>query len=83
MTKSITILPVGTKFNYNGLEYEVTSRDQYPFIEAKCLTEPNDYEGHNILFWNFEKVEVADDTKVYVQTFVSDRHGFHMEETLS
>lgn len=83
MTKSITILPVGTKFTYNGLEYEVADRGQYPLIEAKCLTEPNDYEGYNVLFWNFEKVEVADDTKTYTQNFVSDRHGFHMEETLS
>lgn len=83
MTKSITILPVGTKFNYKGLEYEVTSRSEYPFITVKCLTEPNDYEGHEILFWNFEKVEVPEDTKTYKQTFVEvSKNYFAMKEEL-
>ena len=83
MTKSITILPVGTEFNYKGLTYKVTDRSKYPFILAKCLTEPNDYEGHEVMFWNFEKVEVQDDTKTYKQTFVEvSKNYFAMKEEL-
>ena len=64
MTASITLLPEGTRFSYKGLDYEVTSREEYPFILAKCLTEPNDYQSHEIMFWNFEKVEVAEGTTI-------------------
>lgn len=41
---------------YRGEDFEVTDTDGYPFIEAKCLTVPNRYEGHNVLFANFETV---------------------------
>ena len=83
MKKSITILPVGTKFVHDGLEYQVTSREEYPFIMAKCLTEPNDYEGHEVMFWNYDQVEVPDDTRTYKQTFVEvGKNYFAMKEEL-
>lgn len=81
----ITDIPVGTKFFYTGKdgernEYEVVSREEYPFVEAKCLSKE---EKYNMLFWNFDNVEVADDTRTYKRTFVdTGRHGFVMKEEL-
>lgn len=62
MKANITNLPVGTRFLYDGMDYEVTGRGDYPFILAKCHTQPNDYNGLDIMFANFEQVEVPDDT---------------------
>lgn len=70
MKADITTLPVGTRFLYNTLDYEVVDRSDYPFIECKCHTEPNDYEGLNVVFTNFEKVEVPDGTRLYKRVSV-------------
>ena len=83
MIVSITDVPVGTKFKYKDMDWEVVDRDEYPLIEAKCLTQPNDYGGLNVVFWDFEKVEVADGTKVYKQSFVEvGPHYFVRDEQL-
>lgn len=55
MIVNITRLPVGTWFKYKEVDYKVISRDEYPFILCKT---------HDILFTNFEKVEVKDNTKL-------------------
>ena len=79
-TVCITDIPVGTKFTYKDNEWEVVDREEYPFIEAKCLTEKHE---HNMLFWDFDKVEVADDTRTYKHTFVNNGHNhFVMKEEL-
>lgn len=73
MKRNVSDLPVGTKFTFDGMEYEVVDRDEYPFVECKCLTEPNDYEGHNVLFGGSSKtcvVDVAPGTKCYRYEFV-------------
>lgn len=82
----ITDIPVGTRFNYTGRdgetkEWEVVSREEYPFIEAKCISEKHD---HNTLFWDFEKVEVADETRTYKRSFVAGngKKNFVMKEEL-
>lgn len=62
MKADITTLPVGTKFQYKNEQFVVEDRGEYPFIVAKCLTEPNAYEGLGLMFTNFEQVEVADGT---------------------
>lgn len=54
--RCIVNLDKGVRFTYRGEDFEVTDTDGYPFIEAKCLTVPNRYEGHNVLFANFETV---------------------------
>lgn len=83
MNVCITDVPEGTRFKWNGKDYVVTDRDGYPLIEAKCLTEPNDYEGLGVVFWNFEKVEVEDGTKVFKQSFVEvGKHHFVRHEEL-
>lgn len=65
MKANVSDLPVGTKFTYKGLVYEITNREDWPFVEAKCLTEPNDYEGLGVLFGgSAEIVEVAEDTQI-------------------
>lgn len=81
----ITDIPVGTKFFYTDREgkkneWVVVFRDEYPFIEAKCLSEKHE---HNTLFWDFEKVEVEDDTRTYKRSFVeASKHHFVMKEEL-
>jgi len=82
MKASITEVPVGTHFLYKQQSWIVISRDEYPFIEAKCETEPNDYEGRNVLFCNFERVEVPDNTKLWKAKFVQYGNDFCMEEEL-
>lgn len=62
MKADITRLPEGTHFLYDKKSWVVVSRDEYPFIEAKCETEPNEYAGLNVLFANFERVVVPDTT---------------------
>ena len=78
MKAIITDIPVGTKFSHNGKEYEVTNRDEYPFIEAKCLTQPNDFEGHNVVFCDFESVEVEDGIKLWKSKIVQAGQGFYV-----
>lgn len=63
MKADITTLPVGTKFQYNNEQFEVEDRGEYPFILAKCLTEPNEYEGLSLMFSNFEQVDVEEGTQ--------------------
>ena len=67
----ITNVPVGTHFFYKEEEYVVKERDEYPFILTKCTSNPDKYDGLDLMFANFEKVEVADDTKVYIDSFVN------------
>lgn len=82
-TVCITDIPIGTKFTYDGEEFEVFDRDEYPFIEGKCISNPEKYDGHNLLFGNFEKVEVADETSIYKHTFVEkSKNYFVMKEEL-
>ena len=80
MKACITTLPEGTRFLYKTMDYVVVDRSEYPFIECKCMTEPNDYEGHNVLFTNFEKVEVPDGTKTYKSTFVEARKNYFVRK---
>ena len=80
MKACITTLPVGTHFLYKQMSWVVVARDEYPFIEAKCETEPNDYEGHNVLFCNFEQVEVPDNTKLWVSKFVQRGKNYYVRE---
>lgn len=82
MKACVTTLPVGTHFLYDGYSWVVASRDCYPFIEAKCETEPNEYEGLNVLFTNFQKVEVPDNTKLWIPKFVLKGDTYVMEEVL-
>lgn len=79
----ITVVPEGTHFFYDGEEFVVENRNGYPFIETKCISNPAKYDGYGLAFGNFEKVEVADDTKVYRQFFVEARKNhFEMREEL-
>lgn len=79
----ITVVPEGTHFYYDGEEFVVENRSGYPFIETKCISNPAKYDGYGLAFCNFEKVEVADDTKVYRQFFVEARKNyFVMREEL-
>lgn len=64
MLTSITSLRKGTKFQYESKEWIVTD-DSYPFVSARCLTTPNNYEGLEVLFTNFEKVEVDNDVDLF------------------
>lgn len=83
MKACITDLPVGTRFLYKTLDFEVVDRKEYPFIECKCHTEPNDYEGLNVLFTNFEKVEVPDGTRLYKREMVQlGKNYYGFKETL-
>lgn len=72
----ITVVPEGTHFFYDGEEFVVDNRDGYPFIETTCLSNPEKYDGLGLAFWNFDIVEVADDTKVYRQFFVEVRKNY-------
>ena len=81
MKACITDLQVGQHFLYKQMSWVVVDRSEYPFIEAKCETEPNDYE-YNVLFGNFEKVEVPDSAKLYKQSFVMKGDTFYRVETL-
>lgn len=79
----ITVVPVGTHFFYEGEEFVVDNRDGYPFIETTCLSNPEKYDGLGLAFCNFEHVEVADDAKVYRQSFVdTGKNHFVMKEEL-
>lgn len=65
MKVNVSRLPVSTKFQYKGEEFIVKEREDFPFVVCKCLTEPNDYEGLDVLFGGAaEQVEVPDDTKI-------------------
>ena len=64
MKADITTLPIGTKFKYNGELFEVEDRSEYPFIQTRCITEPNEYDGLGVMFTNFEKVDVPDGTNI-------------------
>lgn len=81
----ITDIPVGTRFIYTDREgktneWEVTSREEYPFIEAKCVSEKHDL---NTLFWDFDMVDVSDDARVYKRSFVeAGKNYFVMKEEL-
>lgn len=80
---SITLVPEGTHFFYDGEEFVVDNRSGYPFIETTCISNPAKYDGYGLAFCNFEKVEVADDAMVYRQFFVETRrHYFEMREEL-
>lgn len=57
---SVTSLAEGAKFLYKGHKYEVTSRDEYPFIEAECEVALDESGIRKCLFWNFEKVELLE-----------------------
>lgn len=64
MKANVSNLTVNTVFTYEGLTYKVINR--YPFIEAKCLTKPNEV---NTLFCRHadEVVEVAEGTQILKQ----------------
>lgn len=82
MKITVNLLAVGERFTYNGKEFVVTSREDYPFAYARCLTEPNEYEGHEVCF-DYDMVEAADNAKHYKQEFVEARkHHFVLKETL-
>lgn len=66
MKTDITRLPEGTRFSYKGEDFIVESREEYPFISAKCTMRPNKYEN-GLLFTNFEVVECPDDTELIQQ----------------
>lgn len=83
MKACITEIPVGTHFLYKQMSWVVVSRDEYPFIEVKCETEPNDYEGINVLFGNFERVEVPDNTPLWKAKLVqAGKNHYCMTEEL-
>lgn len=82
MKACITEIPVGTHFIYKQMSWVLVSRDEHPFIEARCEIEPNDYEGRNVLFGNFEKVEVPDNTPLWKSKFVQRGNNFYMTEEL-
>ena len=82
MKACITEIPVGVHFLYKQMSWVLVSREEYPFIEAQCETEPNDYEGRNVLFGNFEKVEVPDNTPLWKARFVQRGRNFYMTEEL-
>ena len=67
MKTNVSNLSVSTVFTYEGLTYKVINR--YPFIEAKCIKEPNDYKGLNVLFCRHadEIVEVTEGTQILKQ----------------
>ena len=82
MKITANLLAVGERFTHKGEEFIVTSREDYPFAYARCLTEPNDYEGHEVCF-DYVTVDAADNAKHYKQEFVEVRKGhFVMKETL-
>lgn len=82
MKANITTLQVGQHFIYKNQSFVVVDRSEYPFIEAKCTTEPNDYEGLNVLFCNFERVEIPDTAKTWKSKFVQRGDTFFLAETL-
>ena len=82
MKTDITTVPEGTHFLYKEKSWILISRDEYPFIEAKCETEPNEYEGMNVIFGNFEKVEVPDGTKLWEPYFEQKGNTFYRKERL-
>ena len=59
MKANITNLTVGTRFYFEGDEYEVTNRNDYPFVETKRIQ-----DGRGFLFAHFETVEVPDSTRL-------------------
>ena len=80
MKACITEIPEGTHFLYKQMSWVLVGRDEYPFIEAKCETEPNDYEGRNVLFGSFEQVEVPDNTKLWKSKFVQRGPNYYCRE---
>ena len=64
MKANITQLPEGTRFLYKGDEFEVTDRSDYPFILAKCITLRRKAGVRDVIFTNFERVEVPDTTEL-------------------
>lgn len=79
----ITVVPEGTHFFYDGEEFVVENRNGYPVIETRCISNPEKYDGYGLAFWNFDKVEVSDEAKVYRQFFVEARKNyFEMREEL-
>lgn len=82
MTIDISLLAVGERFTYKGEEFIVKSREDYPFIYCHCLTEPNDYEGHDLALC-YVPVQADNKAKHYKQEFVeASKHHFVMKETL-
>lgn len=80
MEVSITSVPVGTKFKYNDKEFVVTKRN-YPFVDAKCITEPNEYEGLEVMFGSkCEIVEIDDNSDIIEQYFETTKWGFQLKE---
>ena len=78
-TVCITTLPLGTQFIYKGVEYKVSYRDSYPIIEADRVSG----DGLGMCFSNFEKVEVADDTRVLEAYFEQTKpNHFQLKERL-
>ena len=65
MKTDITRLHEGTSFKFEGQSFMVTSREEYPFILARCMDDNNQYGGIEVLFANFEQVEVPDCTPLY------------------
>lgn len=82
MKANITTLQVGQHFLYNNLSFVVVDRSEYPFIEARCETEPNEYDGINVIFGNFERVEIPDNAKTWKSKFVWKGNTAYRTETL-
>lgn len=82
MIANITTLQVGQHFLYKNLSFVVVDRSDYPFIEARCETDPNEFDGINVFFCNFERVEVPDGTKIWKSKFVWKGDTAYRTETL-
>lgn len=81
MNISVNLLPTGTHFFTHGQEFEVTSREDYPFIYAKCLTTPNEYENIEVCFC-YENVE-AYPAHIYEQYFEeTSKNHFELKERI-
>lgn len=70
MKVNVSYLEVGEHFTTErGETFQITSREDYPFVYAKCVTQPNEYEGLEVAFC-YEMVEVDKNAKVYKPEFI-------------
>lgn len=79
MKANVSDLEVGEYFTTEtGEKFKVTDRSDYPFIYAKCLTEPNEYEGYEVEFC-YKMVEVDTKAKIYKPEFIEkSKHHFQL-----
>lgn len=70
MKVDVSYLEVGEHFTTARKEtFVVTSREDFPFIYAKCVSQPNEYEEREVCF-AYEMVEVDKSAKFYKPTLV-------------